>query len=215
MHLRKLVNTKIVILALSLLLLFAGTSAAQELNFSIDGGTTFGNSFAIQSGSSTTVEVYLSEIAPDTTLTSEGLFGFALRGDLDAGSPGAISAASINPQFDFPGTETFNAVAIQWQAAVFANATPRGANILLGNFQFDSSGAGTSTFAFSDLEPGNTSAEAGWITEEATELDQLIFGSGATDSFSLSLTASAVPEPSSLVLLIGLATAILPGRRFR
>lgn len=190
----------------ALMLFVAASVSAQEINFSIDGGSTFDDSFTIGSGSSTTVEVYLSEIPPDTTLTSDGLFGFSLRGDLTGGSPGSIASASFNPQFDFPITDNFNSVAIEWEAAVLANAIPKASNILLGNFQYASSGPGVSTFSFSDLRPGADPGDAGWLTENAAELDQLIFGPGATDSFSLTLSTNAVPEPTSLVL-IAFATA--------
>jgi len=146
-------------------------------------------------------------------LTSEGLFGFALDGDLDAGSLGSVTSASINPQYDFVNTG-LNVVALDWEAAILFNSTPMAANILLGEFQYDSTGVGVSTFTFGDLRPGTTTVEAGWLTELGTELDQRIFGAGATDTFSLSLTASAVPEPSTVSLfLIGVLT--LPVRRIR
>jgi len=176
------------------------TSVAQKLDFSIDGGVSFADSFNVGIGSSTTVEVYLAEITPDTTLSSEGLFAFGLVGDLEAGAAGAITSASINPQYDFPSVESASSIALEWEAAVFLNEVPTGPSILLGQFVFDSSGAGISNFTFGDNLTGAGSSNAGWFTENSTELDEFIFGVGATDTYSLSL--NAVPEPGSFILFV-------------
>jgi len=182
------------------------TCNAQQLDFSIDGGNSFGNSFDIGVGSSTDVEVYLSEIPPDALLSTEGLFGFGLLGDLDMAAPGEITAASINAEFDFVSSSNFNSVAIEWDAAVLANSIPTQSRVLLGNIQFDSSGAGVSMFTFGDRLPGTGTANASWLTGIGTELDELVFGTGATNTYSLAL--KAVPEPVALPLILISAMAL-------
>ncbi len=178
------------------------TSNAQTLDFSIDGGNSFGNSFDVATGSTTNVEVYLSDVAPGTVLSSEGLFGFGLRGDLDSTAAGSVASASINPTFDFVTTDDFNAIAIEWEAAVLANSIPTASSVLLGSFQFNSTGSGVSALTFGDIDPGSTSLEANWLSGFGTELDESIFGSGSANTFVLSLNSNAVPEPGTASLFV-------------
>jgi len=194
--------------AIALLALFAfggAACSAQQLNFSIDGGNTFGNSFNIAAGSSTDVEVYLSEIPPDTILSTEGLFSLGLNGDLDSAAFGSISAASIDPTFDFITAENSNTIALEWEAAVLVNVIPAAPSVRLGSFQFDSNGPGVSSFTFGDIRTSANSNNVNWLTEAGTELDELIFGAGSTNTYSLTL-GTAIPEPGavSLMMLCGM-----------
>ena len=214
MDFRRLAIIKTGLLAVALLACCGATGSTQIIDFSIDGGNSFGNAFAVGIGSSTTVEVYLSEISPDTTLSTDGLFSLGLEADLDATAPGLISSASVDPQFDFLTTDNFNALAIEWEAAVFANSVPTASAVRLGGFQFVSTGAGVSNFTFRDNQPGTGTLNAKWATGTGGELDELIFGSGASDTFSLLLTTNSVPEPGTISLVV-LGAMILTGYRRR
>lgn len=197
------------LLAIALLVFGGATCTAQQLDFSIDGGSSFGNSFNIANGSSTNVDVYLSEVPPDTTLSTEGLFSLGLKGDLVSTAFGSIASASINPNFDFVTSDSSNTIALEWEAAVLANTIPRTPSVLLGSFQFDSTGAGVSSFTFGDIRTGG---DINWLTEAGAELDESIFGLGSTGTYSLTLS-TAVPEPCSAALIV--IGAILAGSRRR
>ena len=195
-----IVQTKL--LAIALLLFGSVTCSAQQLNFSIDGGNSFGNSFNIASGSSTNVDVFLSEVPPDTTLSTAGLFSLGLAADLDSAAFGTISSADLNPVYDFITTDSFNTIAIEWEAAVLANTIPTGSSIRLGSFQFDSTAAGVSSFTFGDSQPGSGGINDNWFTGSGVLLDDLIFGAGSTGTFSLTLNSAAVPEPGTVSLIL-------------
>ena len=68
---------------------------------------------------------------------------------------------------------------------MLANDIPTDSPIRLGSFQFDSSGAGSSTFTFGDRGPGAGTPNASWITGTGTELDELIFGANIPAPFSI------------------------------
>ena len=190
------------LLLLVMLTYGAPASFAQTLEFSVDGGNTFGNTFTVVNGSITNVGVYLSDLPANNVLATEGLFSFGLTGALDPNAPGAISSAAINPVFDFLVTETSSAIALEWEAAVLANAIPTGPSVLLGNFQFDSSGAGVSNFTFGDNFTGSDQASFDWLTSTGAVLDESIFGTGSTDTFSLTLSTAAVPEPGTFTMVV-------------
>jgi hypothetical protein len=194
---------------------FSASSHADNLiQFSIDGGSTFGDSFVIDTGSSVDAGVFLSETSPDTALSDDGLLGFGLTGTLASADAGVIAAASPDSVFDLLTTDEFTSTTINWESAAFSNAAPTGSSIALGSFGFDSIADGTSTLTFGDIQPGAGSANANWLTGAGAELDQNIFGSGSTGTFQVSISTSAVPEPSSVVLL-GLASSLVFVRRRR
>ncbi|OYP38162.1 PEP-CTERM sorting domain-containing protein [Rhodopirellula sp. MGV] len=186
------------------------------LQFSIDNGNTFGNSFDIQKDSRTSVGVYLAEISPESILSDQGLLGFGLVAEVvSSESAGAISRTAIADAFDFISTNDFTGQSFAWEAAAFGNVPPAGPRLLLGEFDFDSIGEGTTTFRFGDIQPGVGSINANWLTAAGTELDQSIFGIGALDTTSLSLRTSAVPEPTSAIGLMAGSIAMLVRRRRR
>ncbi len=190
-------------------------SADLVLSFSIDGGTNFDSEFDVLAGDSLTVGVYLQETALDTILTDEGLLGFGLAAVTSPTNLGLISAATINPTFDFPSTNEFTASTTNWEATVFLNSAPSGTAVELGTFQFDTNANGTTVFSFSDIQPGTGSANTNWLTGlSGSELDQQIFGAGSSNTFQFSINASsAVPEPSSIVMLSCLAFLFVGTRR--
>ncbi len=212
MSYQKITNT---LLLLVLTLSWSASSNADNvIQFSIDNGSTFGNSFNIDPGSSVNVGVFLTESSPDTALANDGLLGFGLTGNLASSNIGVISAASPEPVFDFQATNEFTATSINWEALVNNNTIPTGSRIALGSFQFDSTADGTSTFTFGDIQPGSGSANVNWLTGAGTELDEAIFGTGAAGTFQLTLSTAAVPEPGSAgVIAMGSLLLILRRRR--
>jgi hypothetical protein len=209
MRIQKIATT----LCLLVLMLAYNTTAHADnlIQFSIDGGTTFGDSFVIDAGSTVDVGVFLSETAPDTVLNDDGLFGFGLTGILSSGAAGAIADASPETVFNGVFTNEFDASSITWNVGVLTGDVPTGSSIALGSFQFDSSGDGASTLTFADIDPDAPNWLAG---DGTTELDDNIFGAGSTRTFQLNLSTTAVPEPSSVVLL-GLASTLGLLRRKR
>ncbi|MCC9602647.1 PEP-CTERM sorting domain-containing protein [Stieleria sp. JC731] len=188
--------------------------AALMINFSVDDGASFGNSFTIEEGSVTKIGIFLSESGNTSILTDEGLLGFGLTGTLEAASPGTITSVTTNPVFDFNTGEAFTSQSITMESAIFTNPVPTGSSIFLGDFEFASTGAGESNFLFSDLTPGSGTANASWLSGIGTELDSQIFGTGSADNFGLTLNTTAVPEPGSFGLfLIGLPALLLNRRR--
>ena len=192
----------------------SSVKADNLLEFSIDGGNTFGDSFVIDADSSVEVDIFLSETAPDTALANDGLVGFGLRGLLGSTDAGSISAGNLDSVYDFPATEEFTADSVTLEGLVLNNPVPTGSRIALGSFLFDSSGEGTSILTFGDIQPGAGSANANWLTGAGVELDEAVFGAGSAGTFRLTLSTSAIPEPSSLMVL-GLVSAVTVLRRKR
>jgi len=190
-------------------------SADLVLTFSIDSGANFSNSFDVMTGDSLSIGVYLNETAPDTILADEGFFGFGLTAVAAPTGFGTISAASILPLYDFNTIDEFTASTIDWEAAIFLNDIPVGPSHLLGTFQFDTTVDGSTVITFADRLPGTGTPNVGWLSGFGNELDQLIFGAGATDTFDLTITAIAIPEPGSCVLLAVALIGITFRRRRR
>ncbi|MFK7767401.1 MAG: PEP-CTERM sorting domain-containing protein [Mariniblastus sp.] len=186
-------------------------SADPIITFSIDNGLTFSNTFVVEAGSSTVIDIFLIDTA-GTILADEDLLGFGLRGATTTSS-GVISSAAVDDIFDFKDSDTFTATGIEWEASAFSNPAPSGPNVELGSFQFDSTGDGTSVFNFTDRTPGTTSAEVNWLTGLGNELDQRIFPVG-TGSYQLNIVAG-VPEPGSMtvLLLVGVAGTLRRRRK--
>ncbi|MEL7500229.1 MAG: PEP-CTERM sorting domain-containing protein [Planctomycetota bacterium] len=192
----------------------ANANADIVIQFSIDDGATFGDSFNIDRGSSVNVGVFLTESSPDTALANDGLLGFGLTGNLASSNFGAISAASPDSAFDFQATNEFSATSIDWESLVLNNSVPTGSRIALGSFQFDSIADGISTFTFGDIQPGAGSTNANWLSGAGVELDEAVFGTGAADTFQLTLSTTAIPEPGSASMFaMGAMLLVLRRRR--
>ena len=193
----------------------AGASNAYAdytVEFSIDGGSTFGNSFIVDNGASATVSVFLTESAPDSTVTNDGLLGFGLSGVLSSG-PGEVTFADLDPIWDFPSTEEFTATSLDWEGLVFSNSAPLGPRVLLGQFGYNVTGEGTSSLTFSDIQPGSGSANANWLSGGGAELDEAIFGSESTGSFQLTFSTEGIPEPASATILAATSLGFFVRRR--
>ncbi len=184
--------------------------------FSTDNGNSLSNEANILAGDLVTVSVFLAESNPDTILANDGLLGFGLTGIANLDGSGTITDAGHNPVFDFSSTDDFSSSSIDWEALVLNNTVPTGSRILLGSFDFQTVSDGSTTFEFGDIQPGSTSAEANWLSGAGSELDQVIFGTGSSDTFQFVVNVSSVPEPaSSAILLLGSLALACNRRRSR
>ena len=204
-----------IVCSVVLSLLLAGAANADlVISFSTDNGSTFIDATTITAGDTISVGIYLRDSDPNGVLVNDGLFGFGMVGELAPQNLGTIRGTMINPAFEFEPMNASTSVRIDWKAATFETA-PSGAEIWLGSFDYQSSAAGISSFTFVDRQPGNGDAETDWLSGTGATLDELIFGEGASGSYQFSVNAtSAVPEPSSLVLL-GCSGIWSVGRRRR
>jgi len=191
-------------------------TAALTLGFSIDNGSNFSESFDLLTGESVAVGVYLNDDVSGGILETAGFFGFGLT----AAAPttfGTISAASIDPLYDFGTIDQFTGSTIDWEAAIFLNSTPTGQSILIGSFQFDATADGSTVLTFGDRLVGTGPVNAGWLDGLGNELDQSIFGPGATGTFQLTITSTTIPEPGTSGLMVAalIGVAVRRKRRIR
>ncbi|MCG8653849.1 MAG: PEP-CTERM sorting domain-containing protein [Pirellulales bacterium] len=200
------------------LVAFSGVSQASAgliINFSTDGGSNFADEFDVNVGQSQTIGVYLSDTVPGGVLETDGLFSLALDANAPTADFGKITAANVDTAaFDFALIDTFTDTSLTWDALNLFNPISTGQSILLGQFTFEATQLGTTSFAFADRQPGGDSTVAGWLDGQSQELDQQIFGPSAAQTFSL--TINSVPEPSSMAILATASLAMsLAGRRRR
>lgn len=188
-------------------------TAAVILGFSVDNGASFSNSFDVLTGESVTVGVYITEDDDDNILDTVGFFGFGLTAASTPTILGTISAAAIDPLYDFNTIDEFTGSTIDWEAAIFLNAIPIGQSHFLGSFQFDATADGSTVISFADRLPGTGTATTGWLDGSGAELDQLLFGPGATGTFEVTINSTAIPEPGSFALCVG--SLLIAGLRRR
>ena len=189
-------------------------NAGLVIDFSIDGGNTFGDFFQVDVVSPVDVGVFLVQSETDILL-NEGLLGFGLSGRLSNDANGVIINGAIEDGFDFVTVETLTGTGLDWEASVFQNAIPTNSPIALGSFQFQADSEGTTLISIGDIQPGVDSTTVNWLTGLGTELDQQIFGSGSAGTFDLTLSTSAIPEPSPAYLLSFVLMALVIQRRIR
>ncbi len=178
-------------------------SAVLTLGFSTDNGTSFSNSFDLLTGESITIGVYINEEADDNILDTVGFFGFGLTAASAPTTFGAVSAAAIDPLYDFNTIDEFTGSTIDWEAAIFLNDIPIAQSHFLGSFQFDATADGSTVFTFADRLVGTGTATTGWLDGSGEELDQLLFGPGATGTFAVTINSTPIPEPGSFALCVG------------
>jgi len=80
---------------------------------------------------------------------------------------------------------------------------PISQSIFLGSFQFDTIADGSTVISFADRLVGTGTANTGWLDGAGLELDQLLFGPGATNTFDVTINSIAIPEPGPLALCVG------------
>ena len=184
------------------------SDAQQVLEFSSDSGATFSNSFNVDVGNTLSVDVFLNEALPSTTLTDDGLIGFGMDVIHNAGL-GTITNANPNPQFDFANHDVPLPNGFEWEYFQSASTGVRGSSILIGSLDFAAAQAGITTFTVSDRIVGPGFANSSWLTSAASPLDENIFGAGASEVYTFSITSvDAVPEPGAAVFLPALACLV-------
>ena len=181
-----------------------------SLTFSSDNGATFSNQFEVANGDNLTVQVFLSDDQPGGILETSGLFAFGLQASTSPSNLGLITDAAIDPIFDLDVTDTFTNSSLEWEDAVFGNTIPTGQSISVGTLTYEVTGFGTTTFTFGHNNPG----EVKWLDGNGTPIDELVFGSNATGTFTFTVGSSAVPEPN-IWLGICLGVALVATRRVR
>lgn len=208
-------------LAPAILFLLAGFSkpacADLILSFSADNGVSFSDSFTVAVDDSLTIGIYLQQTAPDTILTDEGMVGWGFDLTRDNVALGSISNAAANSVYDFENHNVTTAAGFEWEYGTTSTdpADFQGSLFHLGSFQFDPTGEGSTLFTVEDRRVGTGFGNASWLTPLANNFDEQLFGSGAAGSFQFSINATAVPEPSSLVLMSGVAAFGVLRRRRR
>lgn len=188
-----------------LLLLIVPTTgnAGLVLDFSDDNGVSFADDFTVQTGEGLTIGVFLRQTAPDTILNDEGIvsWGFDLTRSL---SSGTLASPTVNPEFDFENHNVATAAGYELEYAQTSGVGVSGDSIPLASFEFTSLSDGTTDFEIGDRLVGAGPGNATWFTSGFVELDEQIFGTGAVDTYRFSVSSiSAVPEPSSLMVLGG------------
>lgn len=194
----------------------SNASAGLVLQLSTDGLNGLSNSVDVQVGLPQRIEVYLTDTDPGGVLETVGLFSFALSADTPTTNFGRISSATINPVFDFETLSSFSDSTIRWESSNLSNPISTGQSILLGDFTFEATNIGSTQFTLADRLPGTGTTVGGWLDGNGLELDQQIFGAGATQTFSAAVNSvTAVPEPSSMILMAGAAFGMIARRRVR
>ncbi len=204
--------TKILALLVAATCLGGTAQAETVLQFSNDSGTTFANAFTVDTGETATVQIFLTETAADTQLVNDGLIGFGL--DLvHSEGLGNISSADPNSFFDLENHDVRSANGFQWEYFESNSTGLRASTVLIGTLDFATTGEGTTTFTVSDRLVGSGFTNASWLTSTVSALDEEIFGSGASETFGFSISTTAVPEPSSIILLCATSIGFLAIRR--
>lgn len=184
------------------------------VDFSVDNGNSFADSFDVQTGDSLNIGIYLRQTAPDTILTEEGLVSWGFDLTRERTNLGEISNLSTNPVFDLETRNVTTASGFEWEYSDNTSVGLNGDAIMLGAFQFDSTAEGLSVFTIKDRLIGSGAGNANWITPAFSFLDEDIFGAGAADTIQFSVNAvSAVPEPNSFALLSCIAGLVIVRRR--
>ena len=182
--------------------LFVEPAAADlVLEFSDDGGVSFTNMFSVEPDQNVRLGVYLSDSDDNGILPTEGLFGFGLLGTIVG--QGEFVSVEHNPTFDF-GNNHSTAQQLDLDVAVFNNEPPVAEKVLLGEFEF-SLASDSARLVFGDRRPGSGSRNTGWLSGQFRELDELIFGSNAADSFDVFIV---VPEPTGVPLFLLITVAV-------
>lgn len=202
--------------ALLLVVFAASSQAGLVISFSDDNGAGFANTFTVQTGESTTIGVFLQQTSPDTILNDEGIVSWGFNLSRSPSDLGTLSSPAINSEFDFENHSVATAAGYELEYAQTTGAGVTGDSILLASFEFTSSADGTTGFTVEDRLIGAGPGNATWFTPSFTELDEQIFGTGATDTYQFSIQSiSAVPESSCFALfggLVGLVSLRRPRR---
>lgn len=183
------------------------------------------NHFDVAVGSTLDVGIYVAQTAPSSALTDFGLISVGLGITFD---PTKIQIDGANP-FTFSGNfpsghdvAFSNGTLRIYGESLFNNvgANPgpvpfKGDTILIGTLSLQTLVAGNFNVSVGDYEPSAPDfADFGLGGLGAnTNFDKLLFGNNTQGTFQFSAGLTAVPEPSSILLLGSLVIAC--GVRFR
>jgi len=169
------------------------------------------NSFNVDSnGSKIDVSVYLLDSNPLMSPLQEGLFSAGFRLNFTAGNTSielpTPTNIAINPAFDFSSNPIVSANSVSFDLATLdLDLGKNNPQLLLATITFTGKTQGLSQLSLADLN-SNTN----WLTFSNTEFDGFVgFSRIAT------LNVVAVPEPSSILLILLAAPALLFRRRLR
>ena len=204
-------TTTNVILFLSMAIAILPVEADVSLQFSSDNGASFANNFTLVGGTNLNLSVFLTDNTGSNILDSEGLLGFGLTANLSTIGNGIIASAMINPIFETQAAE-FDDDGFEWTAFTLLNPVPMSPAVFLGEFQFTGGNVGSAVIGFNDPQPGSSSKFVNTLSGEGTELDELIFGPGGTDTIELKIEVTQpIPEPQGFFVI--LSCALLAGHR--
>jgi len=185
-------------------------SAHADLFVEFSDGTTVGNNFSVSAGSTETISIFLTESAPNTELSTDGLIGYGLRANYGAtsGTSALVTGYAHNGDFNFDVANNISATDLEVAASAILVPAVTGTSVLLGQMDVQVSAIGTTVFTFDDRTAG---AFSNFATESGADLDPIIFAGGRT----FDLTIVGVPEPSSCAILFGLTLFGAMNRRRR
>ncbi|WP_167547010.1 PEP-CTERM sorting domain-containing protein [Stieleria maiorica] len=193
-------------------------SAAAVLRYSADGTAASAQDNLVVNGDlgeTFRFSVFLFETAGDTRLSATGLNTAGFQANFNTGL-GTVSNPTTDAGFGFaPPATVDNAsgtVVAGGGVNLFSPARPgRGTgNALIGFFDYTIEQRGTTTFTFTDPNPGSTADNVLDDAPAFTDLDPEVFANPGTIT-----VVSAVPEPSTILALGGLAGCAMLRRRRR
>lgn len=197
---------RMTIAILSIILTANSSLADLFLGFSSDSGGTFTDTIRGEVGDSITLGLYIRQTGTETRLVDYGLLSFGTRATLD-NSTVTVRDVDINRALfsDFSGSTKITPTDFSMVGEALFDADPKGASILLGFFIVDMNAMGTTNISFGDFNPLVNRSDFALNDDLFTDVDDLLFSNdrlvGSSDrSRSYSLTITAVPEPSSLIL---------------
>ena len=189
------------------LITFAELDAARQesapgpitLGFDIDGlGPVQGaNRISVNVGETVTFNIYVLGTGDDTRIEEFGLVGFGIESTYGTDF-GQVTGATVNPDiqlFELNETDTPGIVRLSGSSSQFGVPVDAGGNnhLLLGSIMFEATAAGTTTFAFSDLDTRPTVADFSLGDDGFSNIDEDIFRDNGTPR-TLNFMIDTVPE---------------------
>jgi hypothetical protein len=175
------------------------------LDFSADGSVS---QFTVDAGQTIEVPIYLRQLSVmSVDLTTDALTDFGLNGAL-MGGDSTITGVRANGVFEVDFSEVLNDGSNAELAASTFGSGQTGEAILLGSFTIMGISEGTTMLNLTDSNPAPTAQD--FLTASfANNFDADVFAPSA----AVAIRVSAVPEPSSLLMLGCLGLTFVQRRR--